>query len=91
MEREIITLKNNTAQLETEFQVVAIESDKKLSYVEQQIELKQIAIEEINQNLKYLLSRKLSPRRHIPVRISHPFIRYFRQVGIRVMYRFSSR
>lgn len=55
MEKEIITLKNTVENLETEFQVVAIESDKKLSYVEQQIELKQIAIEEINQNLKQLV------------------------------------
>lgn len=56
MEKEIITLKNTVENLETEFQVVAIESDKKLSYVEQQIELKQIAIEEINQNLKQFIN-----------------------------------
>ena len=56
MEREIITLKNNTAQLETEFQVIAIENDKKVSYVEEQIQLKQIAIEEINQSLKQFVS-----------------------------------
>lgn len=56
MEREIITLKNNTAQLETEFQVIAIENDKKVSYVEEQIQLKQIAIEEINQNLKQFIN-----------------------------------
>lgn len=56
MEKEIVTLKSNSNQLETEFQIVAIDDNKKSSYVEQQIQLKQIEIDKINEDLKQFIN-----------------------------------
>ncbi len=56
MEKEIVTLKSNSNQLETEYQIVAIDDNKKFSYIEQQIQLKQIKIDKINEDLKQFIN-----------------------------------
>lgn len=61
MEKEIVTLKSNADQIKTEYQIIAIndnenDNNKNVSYIEQQIQLKQIKIDKINEDLKQFIN-----------------------------------